>query len=447
MTVLLFSIYSCFSCLLEFIDHCCNCILEISVQYICFFDRVCRCCRDSRAWFNVLEYTLFKSDSIDFTQRDRLSFSVDVLSCYSECHCFIELVRLVFSCLCHYQCRINRFIRCSICDCQGSVIKFDVVTFCYIFSCSINNLHFTRYVIAGSYECLTSGYCYRINPVSRIQCAFCLFVCVICQRFTVIYLLIICSLDCNLHCFSSDRCFSASLYRLIQRICSGSCRNVLHCLRCYIRCFDCICRCQCLRLIRCQCERLSRCNSACQFICHCDVFDRDISGVPDNDCVCDCIAVLECFFISRLCNFKNRSDFFCRLRISARYYRYFRFVRIRTCAFSCCDVEYFTVQDISFCHSVFCREFLRLIRCQCSDCPLIACQFVSYDDVCQCEVSVVCRCDTVADRFTELVSFAILRCGCCDFVYCQMSVLVFRLIICVTRCYRYIRLIRIRACA
>ena len=118
---------------------------------------------------------------------------------------------------------------------------------------------------------------------------------------------------------------------------------------------------------------------------------------------------------------------FCRFRIFARSHRNFRFVRIGTCAFRCRHVDYFTCQDVSFCHCVLCCEGLACTRSQARDRPFVSGEFICHRDISDRQVSVVGHCDLVGDLFAERVCFAVLGFGGRCLIDCQMSVRVFRI--------------------
>ena len=86
VTVLSFRHYCCFRLLGNIAKGCGHSICEGTIQNIGFLDDVGRGCRYGFTRFNILKYALFKCHAFDFTQRDRLSFFVDVRRRHSELH-------------------------------------------------------------------------------------------------------------------------------------------------------------------------------------------------------------------------------------------------------------------------------------------------------------------------------------------------------------------------
>ena len=103
--------------------------------------------------------------------------------------------------------------------------------------------------------------------------------------------------------------------------------------------------------------------------------------------------------------------FIRRFLIGTRSNRYFRLIRVRTCAGCRRFVDYAARQDVFLGHFVSCREFLTLFRCKGLDRPLVSGQLIRYGNVGDRQVAVVDSRDSVADLFAKCVGLAIGRFG------------------------------------
>ena len=213
-----------------------------------------------------------------------------------------------------------------------------------------------------------------------------------------------------------------------------SCKNIFFCYR--IACFKCFC---CIR-----CKRCNRPGSSGQVIFHCDVRNRQITVVLDCDLICDyitqCVACFRCLTCCCLLDRQMTIRILSRIFCSTRYNR--RRIIFLTCTSSC--IDYRSCKDISLRYSVTCNEFHIFTGCNGLDRPLITCQVIRYDDVGQCLVTSIGCGDPIGDLLTKYIGLTICRCRRGLLRDLQLAFFTYGRLWIFTRCYRYIRFIRIR---
>ena len=176
----------------------------------------------------------------------------------------------------------------------------------------------------------------------------------------------------------------------------------------------------------CQCQvAIIRC---CDLVC-----DRFAKGISFSVCRSTCCILADCqMTVLRICRF-----FF----FTWNYSRRSLWIRTRCC--SGCFIDYTACKYIVFCHNIRCCEFFVFTWCKAFNVPFITCQFISYYNICQCQISVIFCGNLVSNCFSKGISFTVSRFACCVFCDCQMALRIFKLIygICIFKVF-----VAIKAC-
>ena len=187
---------SCCACSLgDVADLCSYCVLEASVQNVCFCNCVSCCCADCSSALDILECALCKCYAIDLAESDSSCVFVNVSCGDVEGYGLAESVSLAIYSLCYYEVIIYRIISwlSSVCYCQGSVYVADVVVLCYVLAILVNDLSVACNVSALADQCLGSLDCYGFDLVALSK--FSISEVAVCKSCSIIALAIACCCD------------------------------------------------------------------------------------------------------------------------------------------------------------------------------------------------------------------------------------------------------------